>query len=286
MKPQPLLLLSAIFLTTSASAEDWRQFRGSNHGATSSEAPLTWSETENLKWKTELPGLGMSSPVVVGNRVFVTYWNGYGLDAGDPGDQENLERHLACIDRKTGELTWSKGVKATLPEDRYGGMLTQHGYASHTPVSDGKRVVAFFGKSGVFAFDLEGKQLWQRSVGEWTDRRGWGSAASPILYEGIVIVNAAIEDGALYGLDVKTGEVLWRQEAESLYSTWSTPALVKVDDERTDLVVPVPYEVWGLNPATGKLRWYVTGIESDSQCSTPSSWTTGSISSPAAAAES
>jgi outer membrane protein assembly factor BamB len=220
-----------------------------------------------LKWKVKLLGPGSSSPIIIGNRVFVTYWSGYGIDARQPGNQSNLKRHLVCIDRATGKEMWSKAVDAVMPEDRFGGMFAEHGYATHTPVSDGERVYVFFGKTGVLAFDLEGKQLWQTSVGTATDARRWGTSSSPILYKNLLIVPAVVENHSLVALDKLTGKVEWRQEAEGFGSTWETPALVDLPGGRQELVLSVPYEIWGFNPETGKLNWYCDALESDSVCS-------------------
>jgi len=132
-----------------------------------------------MKWKVALPGPGSSSPIVVGDRIFVTCWSGYGVDRGNPGDQKALRLHLICLDRNTGKTIWDKAVEPTLPEDNYGGMFAEHGYASHTPVSDGERVYVYFGKSGALAFDMDGNQLWQTKIGTESDPRGWGSASRP-----------------------------------------------------------------------------------------------------------
>ncbi len=263
------IVLAASLLGLS-NADDWSRFRGPDGAGFSPDGvpvPVTWSETENLKWKIALPGPGSSSPIVVGQRVFVSCWTGYGTDRGDPGDQENLKRVLLCIDRNTGQTIWSTETDAVLPEDEYRGMFTQHGYASHTPVSDGERVYVFYGISGVLAFDMDGNKLWQTSVGIERDRRGWGSASSLVLYKNLVIVTASIEDEALVALNKDTGEQVWKQQAAGFASTWGTPILVDVGDGRQDLVLGVPYEIWGINPDNGKLRWYCEGIQSDSMCS-------------------
>lgn len=265
-----LTIALAVSLLGLSNADDWSRFRGPNGSGFNPDGtpvPVTWSDSENLKWKAPLPGPGSSSPIVVGQRVFVTCWTGYGTDRGDPGDQENLKRVLICIDRNTGQTMWSKETDAVLPEDAYRGMFTQHGYASHTPVSDGERVYVFFGKTGVLAYDLEGNKLWQTSVGTERDRRGWGSASSPILYKNLVIVTASIEDEAIVALNKDTGKEVWKQQAAGFESTWGTPILVDVGDGRQDLVLGVPYEIWGFNPDNGKLRWYCEAVQSDSMCS-------------------
>jgi outer membrane protein assembly factor BamB len=253
-----------------AAAGDWPRFRGPNGSGVSLDAkapPTTWSDSRNLKWKLELPGPGLSCPIVVGDKVFVTCWTGYAVSRDSRGEMENLARELVCVDRATGKRLWSHSEKAVLPEDEFSGMFAENGYASHTPVSDGKRVFAFFGKSGLVALDLQGKVLWKKSVGEGRDRRSWGSSSSPILFENLVIVPATVESHALIAFDQESGKEVWRQEADGLDSTWGSPILVPTSADRTDLVLAVPFEVWGMNPATGKLRWFCTGVDSDSLCS-------------------
>ena len=263
-----LALVAAVVAgAASPAGADWTRFRGPNGSGVSAEAvPVTWSASKNLKWKIPLPGAGSSCPIVVGDRIFVTCWSGYGLDRSDPGDQDALRRHLICIDCQTGATIWTKTVKPYLPEDEYGGMFAEHGYASHTPVSDGQRVYVFFGKTGVLAFDMEGNQLWQHSVGTESGARNWGSASSPILHNDLVIIPATAESEAMVGLNAQTGEEVWRQEAAGFNSVWGTPVLAKAGD-RTDLVIAVPHEVWGLNPDTGKLLWYCDGVPASSFCS-------------------
>ena len=202
--------------------------------------------------------------------MFLTAWSGYADGVSKDGTLENLQRHLVCIDRATGKELWKSTVAAVLPEDSYSGMFAENGYASHTPVSDGKHVYAFFGKSGVKAYDFEGSLLWEAKVGEGRDRRGWGTASSPILYKNLLIVTAAVEDNAIVALDTATGKEVWKQQADGLESTWGTPILVETENG-TDLVIGVPYEIWGLNPETVKLRWYCEAIDSNSMCSSVTS---------------
>ncbi|MBI1345527.1 PQQ-binding-like beta-propeller repeat protein [bacterium] len=256
-------LLASVSL---AAAADWPRFRGPNGSGVSADdaaTPVTWSPTDNLKWKVALPGEGVSCPIVVGDRVFVTTYSGYGYVRG--GSMQDLERHLVCLNRTSGSILWEKTIPAVLPEDPYSGAgVPQHGYASHTPVSDGERVYAFFGKTGVIAFDLKGTQLWQRSVGKESDPREWGSASSPILVGDIVVVPAGPESRAIIGLNAKTGEQVWEAKAEGLGNVWGTPALVKIDEDRTDVVIGAPYEIWGLNPKTGKLAWFCEAMDTES----------------------
>src|SRR5262249_27464216 len=144
----------------------------------------------------------------------------------------DLRRHLVCVDRGRGNILWTKTFEPELPEHKYQGEGSYHGYASSTPVTDGERLYVFFGKSGVFGFDLDGKKLWHVNVGKGTS--GWGSAASPLLYKNLVIVNASVESGALVALDKKTGEPVWR--ASGIASAWNTPLLVPVPSGGVELV--------------------------------------------------
>ena len=199
-----------------------------------------------------------------GQRVFVTCYSGYGM-GDDAGQIEDLKRHLVCVDRDSGQVEWTKTVPASMPEDPYEPPgVTSHGYASHTPTSDGERVYAFFGKSGVFAFDLDGNEVWHRSVGTESARQRWGSAASPVLFKDFVIVNASDESEAVVWLDKWTGEEKHRAEAAGLSNSWSTPVLADGSDGM-ELVLSVPGEIWSFNPDNGKLRWYSRGSSDNAQ---------------------
>jgi outer membrane protein assembly factor BamB len=249
-----------------ASAADWTGFRGPGARGVSDETGLavTWSETENLAWKRPLPGPGSSSPIVLGERVFVTCYSGYGLDPNEPGDPNHLKRHLVCVRATDGELLWDAAVPAVLPETPYRGMLREHGYASQTPVTDGQRVYVFFGKTGVLAFDLNGKQLWQSRVGSGTDQKRWGAAASPALYKNLVFVNAWDEGKALYAFDTKTGREVWKKDTSATGLAFNTPVVAERADGRAELIVALPSQVWGLDPQTGEQLWFVrTGINDD-----------------------
>ena len=251
-----LLSVAVCGLLADAVGADWSRFRGpGGSGVSPDSVPITWDESENVKWKKDLPGPGLSSPIIIGDHVIVTYWTGY-ANGTTQGSLEDLKRNVLCLSRDSGNVLWNQAQDAVLPEDTYTGMFVQNGYASHTPVSDGERVYVFYGKSGVLAYDLKnGRKLWEKNVGLNLERKGWGSASSPIFHDGTVIVPAFIEDEALLALDAQTGDVLWKQDVPGYTSNWSTPILVATG-EFTDLVLAVPGEVWGLNPANGKLRWY------------------------------
>ena len=249
------LLATAISAHAAPASTDWPRFLGPTGSATVAEsnAPLTWSDSENMAWKAPLPGPGSSSPIVWGGKVFVTCWTGYG-DRPGADDMSQLVRHLICLDRTSGALLWDAKVPSAAREDPYQGFITEHGYATHTPVTDGERVYVFFGKSGALAFDMNGRQLWQTSCGTSSGDRRWGSGASPILIGNVLVVNASDESQAIIGLDKATGKVMWRAEGE-FGMAYGTPVAMQLNGA-TDLVISVPQELWGINPDTGKLRWY------------------------------
>ncbi|MBY0458010.1 MAG: PQQ-like beta-propeller repeat protein, partial [Gemmataceae bacterium] len=260
-----LLGLVGVAVLVCAGGADWPQFRGDGTGVAKDASPPTkWNAKENLKWTAGLPGPGSSAPIVWGDRVFVTCYSGYGT-ADAKGGADKLVRHLVCVDRASGKILWTADVPGVTPEDPYRGYITEHGYASNTPATDGKTVYGFFGKSGVVAFDFDGKKLWQTSVGTSSDVRGWGTSSSVTLYKDLVIVNAASENLAVVALDKKTGKEVWKADGKRLSLSFSTPALVKAGDQ-TDLVVAMPGEVWGVNPDSGKLRWLASINPSGNVC--------------------
>ena len=232
------------------SSKDWPRFRGPTGMGTSDEVglPLTWSSTENVAWKSELPGPGASSPVVFGDRIYLTCYSGYFVPGQSGGSLDELKRHLLALRRTDGEIVWNKPVAAKLPEEK---QIRDHGYAANTVAVDAERVYVFFGKSGVFAFDLEGKQLWQADVGSKT--HGWGTSASPVLYKNLVFINASVESESLVAVDRKTGEEKWR--AEGIRESWSTPLVVTSDSGREELIVPTQGKVLAFDPETGKELW-------------------------------
>lgn len=242
------LLLAA---TVPSFAADWAGFRGPSAKGVSDDVsvPVEWDDSKNMQWKRELPGKGYSSPIVVGDRVFVTCYSGEG------GDNSGLKRHLLCINRKTGEEQWSKVVPSANRERSIPQFAGSPGYASNTPVSDGERVYVLFGGTGVLAYDLSGKQLWSQDVGS-QGASMFGSASSPIIYKDKLIVPAGCESVSIRALDRKTGKEIWKSEGGGLSSSYSTPIVVTNPDGVDEMLVSIPREIWALNPANGKLRWY------------------------------
>ena len=135
-------------VTQSAWAGDWPRFRGPNGAALSEDrdTPLKWGPSENVVWRTQLPGPGSSSPITTAGKVLLTCFTGYGVDRQNPGTPDKLERILVCLDESTGKILWQRPIKAVAGEDRLNGMLQTHGFASSTPATDGDRVYVLFGK--------------------------------------------------------------------------------------------------------------------------------------------
>ncbi len=249
------LSVCCVFGTGLSNADEWARYRGPNgQGISDDDAiPVHWSDKDNIKWKRELPGMGSSSAVVADGRVFITCFSGVGEGRSDV---TGLKRHVVCVDQSGGEVLWQKDIEAIQPEDAYRGFITEHGYASNTPLVAGGRLFVYLGKSGIHAFDLDGKKLWSKSLGTGSTRRKWGSAASPMMVGDTLVVSAAEEALAVFGLEPETGKEKWKAEGASLEMAYATPAVMKSREGRVDLVLPVPGEIWGINPESGKLRWY------------------------------
>jgi outer membrane protein assembly factor BamB len=258
----PSLCLFGLVLSVSSvsSAGDWQQFRGPGGLGVSSETnlPTRWSDTENLLWKTGMPGAGSSSPIILGNRIYLTCYSGYGVSRRDSENMEDLRRHVVCVNRAEGKIVWNKTLLPKLPESE---RVRDHGYAAPTPTTDGKHLYIFFGKSGVYKFDLKGNQIWNTDVGSKT--HGWGCGTSPVLYQNLVIVNASVESSSLVALDKQSGREAWR--APGIRASWNTPILVDVKGGKQELVVSVQESILGFDPQTGEQLWSCRGI-SDYVC--------------------
>ena len=223
---------------------DWTQFRGPGGLGSSDETGLSvvWDDSKNLAWKTPLPGYGASSPIVLGDRIYLTCYSGFGTGSGQ--DMQDLTLHVVCAQLADGQIVWDRKLAPKLPEEK---RIRDHGYAAATPATDGKRLYVFFGKTGVFAFDLQGNQLWQADVGSGT--HGWGSGTSPIVYRDLVIVNASVESQSLVALNSSTGEEVWRRPG--MVRSWNTPHLVTLDDGKSGISRQCERPHSGFRPAVG-----------------------------------
>jgi outer membrane protein assembly factor BamB len=253
-------LISLSIFTTEAKlhAQDWPQFRGPDSAGTSTDqkVPTEWSAEKNLVWKMKLPAAGASSPIVLGKRIYLTGFSGYGEHAAEGSTPANLKLHVMCYSIADGDKLWDQSFDAAAGEKEYRGFVALHGYASGTPATDGEAIYANFGKSGVVAYDLEGNQLWKASLGDGT--HGFGSGTSPVLYKDLVIINAFVESGKLYALDKKTGKQVW--EADGLKHPWNTPLVVSAGDH-DELVLSNEKSITAYDPTTGKELWTCEGID-------------------------
>ena len=240
---------------------------------TSRSVPVSWDiQTDrNIAWRTAIPGLGHSSPIVWGDRIFITTAVSsdpksvfqYPLE-GQLDRRTDLSKHqfkLYCLDKQTGKIIWEKTVAELAPRIAH---HPHNSYASATPATDGKRVVAFFGSEGLYAFDLEGRFLWKQDVGpldqgafDVPDYK-WGSASSPILYKNLVIVQCDQQKGSfLAAFDATTGKPVWRTPREALPS-WSTPTVYE-DSGHAELVTNGAEYFRGYDPLNGKELWRIKG---------------------------
>ena len=235
---------------TVGDGDHWPRFRGPGGMGVSqaTDLPLQWDRNEGIVWKTALPGAGASSPITFGDHAYVTSYTGHSVP-GEPGGRiEELKRHLIAVRLRDGEVQWDKAVAARQPEEE---RIRDHGYAASTPAADAERVYVFFGKSGVFAFDHDGNEVWHADVGSNTS--GWGSAASPVLYRDLVFINASVESESLVALDRRTGEERWR--AGGIRDSWNTPLVITADSGREELIVARQGDVLAFDPLSGELLW-------------------------------
>ena len=262
--------LTVLAMTSVFAADQWPQFRGPQAGVVADDPalPEAWSETTNVKWKIDVPGLGWSSPIVWDDHVFITSAISEGKEAAPvPGlyDEHDHVKAAAAqrwmvydVDFNTGKIRWERELHKSDPP------LLRHiknSYASETPVTDGERVYVYFGNIGLIAaLDFEGTVLWTRNVGAFNTQVELGTGASPVLYKDrLFIVNDNTTQSFLVALDTKTGEEIWRVTREER-GNWSTPVIWE-NGLRTEIVTTgtVKNRSYDLN---GKLLWELGGMSS------------------------
>ncbi|MBZ5596458.1 MAG: PQQ-like beta-propeller repeat protein [Acidobacteriia bacterium] len=265
-----VLLTLFLFASFSRAADQWPQFRGpqSSGVADDPQVPDTWSATRNVVWKGEIPGSGWSSPVVWGDRIFLTSVISTvspeapkkGLYFGGNREAIPADEHrwmVYAVDWKTGKIAWVREVHRGVPASSH---HLKNTYASETPVTDGERVYSYFGNLGLFVFDMDGKPVWSQPWGPFHTRYGWGTAASPVLYKDrIYVVNDNDDRSFLAALDKRTGKQIWRVERDE-DSNWSTPYIWE-NDRRTEIITSGTRKVRAYD-LDGKLLWEFGGMSS------------------------
>jgi outer membrane protein assembly factor BamB len=247
MKRLSIALAALVGMAAPARSENWPGWRGPRGDGTSIEKniPVKWTATENIAWKTEVPGLGHASPIVWQDRVFTVSCL-----------PESEERVLLCLDRRTGKMLWQRTVLKSPLEKKH--KLNSH--ASSTPATDGKLVyVAFLDvqQMAVAAYDLEGNQKWLVHPGPFKSVHGF--CTSPVLWKDKVIVNGDHDgDSYLAALDQKTGKTLWQVPRQNKTRSYCAPVIYRLSG-RNQMILSGDKSVASYDPDTGKKHWYLSG---------------------------
>lgn len=270
-----LALITTASVQKKPAAGNWPSFRGDHAAgvADGENLPDRWDAEagRGIKWKTHIPGLAHSSPVVWGDRIFVTtaissrgnatfkrglYGEG---DASD--DRSSHQWKLYCIDKRSGRILWDKTAFEGEPREKRHIKST---YANATPATDGRYVVAWFGSQGLYAYDVNGRLIWKKDLGRINagaydlPEYEWGTASSPIIYRDLVIVQCDQQQGSfLLAADLKTGKTVWQTPRQELPS-WGTPTIYP-GKKRVELITNASNFIRGYDPETGKELWRLGG---------------------------
>ncbi len=256
----------------------WAEWRGPFlNGMARGDAPTVWSDTKNIKWKAEIPGRGHSTPIVWGDKIFLTTAvptkpqaapaesNQTGPRRGGPGGGAgaNIEHRfeVICINRKTGKVVWQKTARVATPHEGY--HRAYGSFASNSPITDGKHVYAFFGSRGIYCYDMNGKLVWEKDLGvQMRMRLQFGEGVAPALDgERIILTFDQESDSFVVALDKRTGKELWRA-ARDERSSWSTPLIIEHAGRR-QVVVSATSKVRSYDIQTGKVIWECAGLGSN-----------------------
>lgn len=256
-----LLIFLAVIFLSSCKSDNWPQFRGQegNQVIRAQQPPEKWGPDQNVAWEVELDGRGWSCPIVWGDKVFFT--NAVLEDpsilppAREGRRQENpvdavYNFEVICLDAETGDELWKKTAYNGKPRYK---THRDNNYAPETMVTDGKRVYAYFGMTGLYCYDMNGNLVWEKDLGNFPMQANWGTSTSPLLYNGVLYMQIDNEENAfLAALEAETGEELWRIDRDEK-SNWGTPVIWK-NSVRTELVAPGK-KTRGYNPENGELLW-------------------------------
>lgn len=257
------------------SSDHWPSFRGTGARgiADGQHAPSSWDVGAgvNVRWKTPVPGLAHSCPIIWGDRIFLTTAIGdkdkstvrtglYG-DVTSFADDSPHAWHVLCFDKKTGQVVWDQTARAGVPRVRRHPKST---HANPTPATDGKHVVAFFGSEGLYCYELDGRLLWQKTLGDlnsgwfYDEDYQWGFGSSPIIYAGMVIVQCdAHESAFIAAYDVRTGAEIWKSQRDEI-PTWASPTVYEGPDGPV-LITNGSRFARGYDPRNGEELWRLSG---------------------------
>lgn len=277
------LFCALIGATTIADANSphWPEWRGPFlNGMARGDAPTSWDAAKNIKWKAEIPGRGHSTPVVWGDKIFLTtavpigkapapppadaqggQQRGRGGPGGGAGPLVEHRFDVLCLDRKTGKVVWQKTAKVATPHE---GFHRAYGsFASNAPITDGRNLYAFFGSRGVFCYDLNGKLIWQQDLGvQMKMRLQFGEGSGPALdNERLYLIFDQEAGSFVVALDKRTGKEVWRAQRDE-QSSWSTPLIVEHGGRR-QVIIAATKKVRSYDARTGKVIWECAGLGSN-----------------------
>ena len=253
-------------------SQQWSQWRGplGTGESPTAKPPTRWSETENIKWKVPMPGLGHSTPAVWGDNIFVTTAIPFGpkfepIHDGAPGSHDNVmvsqkfKFEALAYSRANGKIKWQKTLHAAVPHE--GGHVSAS-LASGCPVTDGTHLIAYFGTHGLYCLDYQGNVVWKKTLGKMKTKHAHGEGASPALLGDILLINWDHEgESFVVALDKSTGKELWRQPREEVTS-WSSPILYQHRD-RVQAIVAGTGAVRGYDAKTGEVIWSCSGLSNN-----------------------
>lgn len=270
-----VLLFFACTLCFAQGEGDWPYWRGpAVDGMAVGDAPLHWSDTQNIRWKTEIPGRGSSSPVIWGDRIFVTTAIRIGeppapaeqpaqkpapkFQFAKPGPQGEHKFDVLCLDRKTGKILWEKTAIIANPHEGF--HPTYGSFASNSPVTDGKHVYAFFGSRGMYCYTLDGALVWKKDFGvKMRMRMAFGEGLGPVISEDRLILVFDYEgDSFMVMLDKNTGKEIWRVSRDEA-SSWAAPLVLTFKGQK-QIVVSATKKVRSYDFNSGKLIWECGGL--------------------------
>jgi len=250
----------------------WPTWRGpsATGAAQKGNPPLTWSETENIKWKVKLPGQGSSSPVIWGQKIFFQTAVKTDVKSSDASSdaQEEPPFHggktttnvykfdVVCMDRNTGKIIWQKTARKEMPHEGHHPTGT---FASYSPITDGKYVWASFGSWGAHCYDVKGNHKWSRDLGKMKIRNAFGEGASPaIAGDALIVLMDQEGDSFVYALDKMTGKTIWKKSRDEATS-WSTPVIVEVE-EKLQVIINAANRIRSYDAKTGDVIWKCGGM--------------------------